>query len=186
MNESNAFTGAFRENPNITSVSFPELTTIGNDCFIKTFYNATGLTTLNLPKLSVFSSGTAPEASPFGSNNTGESWLFLYGCTALTNLTIHPNCLVYGILRYAPNITNLTITADATDNIRLDWQSSLTEASVLSVLTHLDLNTSGKSVTFYTNGLSVIDDAQDSIRIAYDNAVHAGWTINNLTVIAYS
>ncbi len=183
---SSAFESAFANNPNITSVSFPELTTVGNQCFTETFYNATGLTTLSMPKLSTFDKGSFSDAFPFRYSYQDNTANFLYGCTSLVNLTIHPNCLVYGILAGAPNITNLTITDDITDDVRLDWQSSLTAASVLNVLSYLDLNTSGKTVTFYTGGLTVHDDAQGSIQTAYDAAVAAGWTISNLTITPYS
>lgn len=183
---SSAFESAFANNPNITSVSFPELTTVGNQCFTETFYNATGLTTLSMPKLSTFDKGNFSTAFPFRYSYQDNTANFLYGCTSLVNLTIHPNCLAYGILAGAPNITNLTITDDITDDVRLDWQSSLTAASVLNVLSYLDLNTSGKTVTFYTGGLTVHDDAQGSIQTAYDAAVAAGWTISNLTITPYS
>lgn len=69
-----------------------------------------------------------------------------------------------------------------TDSIYLDWSSSLTADSVLGILQKLDPSTSGESVTFYTNGLTIDDYPDGRIRNAYNAAVAAGWTINNLTI----
>lgn len=71
-----------------------------------------------------------------------------------------------------------------TDSIYLDWSSSLTADSVLGILQKLDPSTSGESVTFYTGGLSVEDYGDSRIQNAYNAAVAAGWTINNLTINA--
>ena len=80
-------------------------------------------------------------------------------------------------------VENLYLSANATKNMELTNLPNLTAASVLNVLTHLDLTVSGKSVNFYSSGLTVTDDAQGSIQTAYDAAVAAGWTINNLTIV---
>ncbi len=167
------FDRAFYNCTGLTSVSFPELTTLsGTSPVREAFSGCTSLTTFSAPKLSSFSQGN----NMFGSNNT-----------TLTTATLHPGCLKDRTNYQSPicrclGLTDLTLTADATDNVGLDYNPNLTAASVLSVLTHLDLNTSGKTCTFYSSGLTVSDDLQGSLQAAYDAAVNAGWTINNLTI----
>lgn len=111
-----------------------------------------------------------------------------YNCPNLKTAIIHPEALKFEaninnvVTQSATVLENLTLSAVAVNSIQLDWQPNLTAASVLNVLTHLDLTVSGKSVNFYSSGLTVTDDAQGSIQTAYDAAVAAGWTINNLTI----
>ena len=78
------------------------------------------------------------------------------------------------------------ITKMAKVSLTAQWQPNLTSASVLNVLTHLDLTVTGKSVTFYSSGLTVMDDENGSLQAAKDAAVTAGWTINNLTITPYT
>lgn len=167
----------FENCTSLTTISFPSLTTInGYNALGDMFRGCSGLTTINFPALSSMS-GTACVYRTFAN------------CSNIVTATVHPGSIIESnnnsnLLGYVTSLTNLTLSADATNNIVLQWQPNLTAASVLSVLTHLDLNTSGKSVTFYSSGLTVTDDAQGSIQTAYDAAVTAGWTINNLTITA--
>lgn len=142
------------------------------------FYNCTSLESVNLDSLSDISSYSA--GGPFYS--------MFSNCTNLTDVTIHPKAIErsdsgWNPLQTAIYIENLYLTNNATANVGLIWQPNLTAASVLNVLTHLDLTVSGNSVNFYSSGLTVTDDAQGSIQTAYDAAVAAGWTINNLTIV---
>lgn len=159
---------------NITSVSFPELTTIsGTDSTRGMFAGCPSLTTFSASKLSVYTTNNSTD-NMFGNNNT-----------TLTTVTLHPGCLksstnspIYG----CSGITSVTFSEDATDDVYLIWQPNLSASSVMNVLTHLDASTSGKSCNFYTNGITFLDDQQGTMQAAYDAAVQAGWTINNLIV----
>jgi hypothetical protein len=68
------------------------------------------------------------------------------------------------------------------EDIHLDWSPSLNYASVLGVFSRLS-STDPHTVTFYTGGLIVYDDAQGSIQTAYDTVTAAGWTIENLIIM---
>lgn len=122
----------------------------------------------------------------------GHNNLFYYTCSGaiINNLNVHPYVLsVYNgseesKFAYNADILNVTLTADATDNIYLEYCGNLSAESVLNILSHLDLTVSGKDVYFYSNGLTVTDDAQGSIQTAYNAATAAGWTIHNLTINA--
>lgn len=168
---------------NCTSLKYVDLrnlSTVGGryDTFNATFSGCSSLEEIRLDSLtSVSASRTF--------NGT------FNGCTSLTTVTIHPYSLAYDSTNYNPLISavyieNLYLTDNTSNNVRLDWQPNLTAASVLNVLTHLDLTVSGNSVYFYSSGLTVTDDAQGSIQTAYDAATTAGWTINNLTITPYS
>ena len=74
---------------------------------------------------------------------------------------------------------------NATDSIYLEYSTGLSAMGVHNVLSSLDLTVTGKSVTF-ASGLTVMDDAQGSIQAAYNAAINAGWTINNLVITPYS
>ena len=80
------------------------------------------------------------------------------------------------------SITNLTLTATVTDNLSVSTLPNLIADSVLDILTHLDLTVSGKSVTFYTGGLTVNEDDAPGLEAAYDAAIAAGWHIYSLTI----
>jgi hypothetical protein len=112
---------------------------------------------------------------PFPSNNS------------VTTVTTHPNVLKgtfnYNFYRNCNNVTSLTLTGMASDDINLDNMALLDRSSIIGVLQHLDTNMSGKTCTFYTGGLTVLDDSQHSVQGIYDLAVQAGWTINNLTIV---
>ena len=71
------------------------------------------------------------------------------------------------------------------DTIYLSWASNLSDTTVLNLLNNLG-NISGKSVNFYSGGLTFRDNYPGSLQTAYNNAVNAGWTINNLTILPYS
>lgn len=119
----------------------------------------------------------------------GHNALFGYTCdyAHIKNLNVHPYVLsVYNgseesKFAYNADILAVTLTADATDNIYLEYCENLSTESVLNILSHLDLTVSGKDVYFYSNGLTVLDDG-GYIKDAYDAATAAGWTIHNLTI----
>lgn len=119
----------------------------------------------------------------------GHNALFNYTCdyAHIKNLNVHPYVLsVYNgseetKFAYNADILAVTLTADATDNIYLEYCENLSTESVLNILSHLDLTVSGKDVYFYSNGLTVLDDG-GYIKDAYEAATAAGWTIHNLTI----
>lgn len=170
------FDHSFSECTALTFVDFSSLRTVsGNSCFAWCFSGCTNLATVHLDSL----------AHNF--NNNLYRGIFSR-CSNLKTVYISADALAGqwmhdAILIDVDSIENLYLTNNATDDIRLIWQPNLTAASVLNVLTHLDLTVSGKSVSFYSSGLTVTDDAQGSIQDAYDAAVAAGWTINNLTIV---
>ena len=142
------------------------------------FYNCTSLESVNLGSLSNISSYTS--GGPFYS--------MFSSCTNLTDVTIHPKAIErsdsgWNPLETAIYIENLYLTDNATTNIRLNWQPNLTAASVLNVLTHLDLTVSGNSVNFYSSGLTVNEIDAPGLEAAYNAAIANGWTINNLTIV---
>lgn len=170
----------FRDCTSLKYVDLRNLSTVGGryDTFNGTFSGCSSLEEIRLDSLTSVSA------------NRTFNGMFT-GCTSLTTVTIHPYSLAYNSTEYNPLISavyieNLYLTDNTTTDVRLDWQPNLTAASVLNVLTHLDLTVSGNSVYFYSSGLTVTDDAQGSIQTAYDAAVAAGWTINNLTITPYS
>ena len=101
----------------------------------------------------------------------------------------------------AADLYEIEFSANATDNVYLKWQRHLTPGSVYNILTHLDLNTSGKIVSFagyydyqwddeqetevevIVDNLVVYDYPDGRIQTAYDAAVNAGWDIQFLTII---
>lgn len=167
---------------NLVSVDLSGLVEVkGQDACYSMFANCTSLKSVNLGSLSVIGSYSAD--GPF-------RYMFNI-CTNLTDITIHPNAigrntLSWNLLTSAIYIENLYLTDNATDIVWLTWQPNLTAASVLNVLTHLDLSVAGKHVNFYSGGLAVDDDANGSIQTAYDAAVAAGWAINNPRITPYS
>lgn len=163
----------------LTSVNLSNLTTITGTFVAGSMFNGcSNLTTVDLSNLTSWS-GTSPVSSMFK------------GCYNLTTLRCHPNL-------YDSNgnnsiafdlgfIVNLTFTAmsEPYKKIYLSRESNLSAESVYNVLTHL--NTSrGETCDFYKSGLTVTDFEDGRIQTAYDAAVAAGWTINNLTITPFS
>jgi hypothetical protein len=169
----------FRGCSSLVSFSCPELTTISNRGFDWGFHD--GASDFGTMPVNV----SFPKLSYYYSEGDAYSSTFVLNSVPMT-VTVHPNAISHynqyrNLFGPCTGIVNLTISANATMNVHLDWQPNLTSQSVLSVLTHLDAN-SPATVYFYSNGLTVSDDQQGSLQTAYDAAVTAGWTINNLTI----
>ena len=77
------------------------------------------------------------------------------------------------------------MTGMAKYNLRFDYMTNLTAASVLNILNHLGTPMVSKYVNF-ASGLTVQDDAQGSIQTAYNAATANMWSIYNLTITPYS
>ena len=159
----------FSHTPSLASLSFPKLTTWlvdRNNTF------GTALRTISTPSLYNYSSSAS---SP------------IHELEGVTTITTHPGCVkgsseLTNFYWWCSNATSLTLTGMADDDVRLDNMASLDRTSIVGVLQHLDTGTSGKTCTFYTGGLFVLDDTLGSVQGIYDLAVQAGWTINNLTI----
>ena len=186
----------------LISVNMDGLTSAkGQSVMMLAFDGCTSLKTVSMSNLQevaagygfkqIFRNCTALESVNFSSlvKITGfnaNDWF--QNCSSLITMYLHPdifnntsnNANLYNSIS---TVENLYLSANATKNMELTNLPNLTAASVLNVLTHLDLTVSGKSVNFYSSGLTVTDDAQGSIQTAYDAAVAAGWTINNLTIV---
>lgn len=194
-----AFSYMFRGCSSLRTVNMPELTSVasnntsGNSTVAYWFSYVNYLNSLSFPKLTTW---TADRYSTFTSSLVSMStpMLATYSCsnstnelTTLTTITTHPGCMsgnsnTTNFYWSSSNVTSLTLTQNVTDDLHLDNMGSLDRASIVGVLQHLDTNTSGKTCTFYTGGLTVIDDSQHSVQGIYDAAVTAGWTINNLVI----
>lgn len=160
----------FADCSSLTSIDLSNLRTINGESAVNFMFSGTQITSLDLSNLV--------------SVNGSQRYFF----NNITELTINPTLLstdspYLSFIVSGTLIEDLYFSANATYHVYLSWQPNLTAASVLNVLTHLDLTVSGKSVNFYSSGLTVTDDAQGSIQTAYDAAVAAGWTINNLTIV---
>lgn len=168
------FMGICENCTSLTSVSFPEFYMENSaQVFRKAFKGCTSLTSVSFPKYREVRYGnTFTDAFP----NNAISFNVHPGAVTRTD----QGNIVYGLSA----VTTITLSEDATVDIHLDWQPSLSFSTVYGILSRLDLNTSGKSCTFYTGGLTVTDDALGSVQAIYDAAVNAGWTINNLTITA--
>ena len=108
------------------------------------------------------------------------------GCLNITTLNIHPGAVSTNdnsnitSSMTGSSVVHLTFSDYATSDVYISGLTSLDFDSVLDVLEHLDLNTSG--YTCYFN-VTVTDDVQGSIQDAYDAAENAGWTISGLTIV---
>ena len=165
----------------LVSIEFPNLTYAGYQAMRNICYNCTSLKTVSFPVLTNIGNYTFSQ----GFN----------GCNNVESITVHPYVLSINDTNrnftqqfgsQATKLTSLILTDTANKDIYISTLQYLDAASVLNVLTHLDLTVSGKSVNFYSSGLTITDDAQGSIQTAYDAAVAAGWTINNLTILPFS
>lgn len=112
------------------------------------------------------------------------------GCNAIKKLTSHPyvltktwNTAMFPFEGCSTTDTELILTDKVTDDMRL-YNFGLTKESVYHVLTMLDLNVSGKTVTFKIS--SEYTDWEDGrMQAAYDMATAAGWILSGLTINPY-
>lgn len=138
----------------------------------RAFYNCVNLTSVSFPYLETVHSDSFSNA--------------FYGCSNITTLNIHPGAVSTSgnsnitSSMTGSSITHFTFSDYATSDVYISGLTSLDFDSVLDVLEHLDLNTSG--YTCYFN-VTVTDDVQGSIQNAYDAAENAGWTISGLTIV---
>lgn len=173
------------------TISFPNLTTVhGQYVFYSAFvYSRVG--TVSIPNLV---------------NVDNYSLNYMLNTTVVNKLVCNPIILRdesedNNPLTDAADLYEIEFSANATDNVYLKWQRHLTPGSVYNILTHLDLNTSGKIVSFagyydyqwddeqetevevIVDNLVVYDYPDGRIQTAYDAAVNAGWDIQFLTII---
>ena len=156
----------------LTSVSFPELTTAtGSGVFKDIFNGCTSMDTLSVPKLNP-------------PTDQHDSWDDICGPTATSIKTLICKASFAAWERSnLQGLQNLTLTDSITDGLDLQYSPDLTAQSVFNILSAIDADATDKTISFYYGGLIVYDDAQGSLQTAYDAAVTAGWTINNLTIM---
>jgi len=124
------------------------------------------------------------------SNNTLRN--IFYQATNVKIARVSPKCLRfnnnnYNLLRTLVNLISLELSEDANDNIYLNTLPLLDFNSVKSVLEHCNNdNMNGKSVTFYTSGLTVTDDAEGTLNNLKLEAEQKGCTFNNITINPYT
>lgn len=174
------FLNASYGTPTTKIADLSSVTTLSGSSCVKGMFNGTKITELWLPNLYTIDSGAGLE------NIIGQT-------ETATLKTMKINAKVaqaYGMLAAltrssrVSGVENIEMTGVGTQNMGFDYMSNLTAASVLSILTHTSSAVYKKTITFYTGGLTVQDDAQGSIQAAYDAATAAGWIINNLTIVA--
>lgn len=89
----------------------------------------------------------------------------------------------------ATTITDVTID-NVNSDVYLLWNPSVNAASVYGILSKAAGATvqegDTRTISFYSSGLTVTDFEDGRIQTAYDAAVAAGWTINNLTITPFS
>ena len=196
------FYNMFSDCTALTTVNFPELTSLStsstgsNSNFAYWFYGSS-ITSINFPKLTTWSGDrhyTFPSTvvtayTPYLNSYTSTNNSPIHELENVTTITTHPGCLKgndenTNFYWWSSKVTSLSLSDIASEDVRLDNMGSLDRDSIVNVLQHLDTNTSGKTCTFFTkdNGLIIVDDLQHSVQGIYDNAVAAGWTINNLTI----
>jgi hypothetical protein len=142
-------------NSKITELWLPNLSTIFGGCGLENIIGPAEASTLKTLKINV------AVAQPYG---------FTAALTGSSNLA---------------GVQNIEMTGMATKNLNFTYMSSLTADSVLSILTHLGVPTGSKSVNFANGGLTITDYPDGRIQAAYDDAVNARWTINNLTITPF-
>lgn len=169
---------AFSGCTGLTSIAFPSLASIsGTYALYTTFQNCTSLASVSFPALA-----TVPTAS-----NSNWARQCFDGCTAITSATVHPATLKsstqnLNLLGYvtASTFTDLSLSADATDNVYLSWAANLNSDSILNVLNHLSTSASSKTCAF--NSLTVASSDTNYAAISAKVTALTNWTITGLTL----
>lgn len=192
----------FHDCSSLTSVSFPSLETIyGLNAAQNMFQNCTSLTSASFPELQfvdepnevnvcggMFDGCSAYETLYVPKLEATESNRMCIGgiCGGYDNirtLTCKPSFATSQRSRLQ-GLENLTLTGSITTDFDLQYSGNLTPQSILNVLQAIDTTVqSPGGVYFYHEGLMVNDFQDGRIRTAYDTAVAAGWTIQNLLFI---
>lgn len=171
-------------------VEFPELESLpGRSCFNNAFSGCSNLKEISFPKLKSITT------------NSGASDVFS-SCPNLKTATLHPDnlcpdpyvtrCILSSNFNYnatnVPPIEHLYLSANASKNLDVKFLPYLDFNSVKNVLEHCaNANMSGKTITFYSGGLTVQDDADGTLQTLYNSVVTTyDATIANLTITPYS
>ena len=107
-------------------------------------------------------------------------------------MDLHPNAVkstgAYNVAATATLLENVRLSTDASANVDFSVQPNLTAASVKNILEHCaNANMSGKTITFYSGGLTIQDDADGTIQTLYNAVVNTyGANIANLNIEPYS
>jgi hypothetical protein len=174
------FLNASYGTPTTKIADLSSVTTLSGSNCVKGMFNGTKITELWLPNLYTIASGAGLE-NIIGQTETATLK------TMKINAKVAQSYGMIAALTYSSlvsGVENIEMTGVGTQNMSFNHMSNLTAASVLSILTHTSSAVYKKTITFYTGGLTVQDDAQGSIQAAYDAATAAGWIISNLTIVA--
>lgn len=188
-------------------VDMSSLTSVsGSNALYQTFYNCSGITSVDLSNLAAvsdygcsytFSNCTGlteahVDSLPSSFNNNRFTGMFS-NCSNLETVYCTVESLYNSgsgnVIYNLSSIENLYLTTSPEGyNVYINWQPNLTADSVLNILQHITHRNTFRtySVNFYSEGLTVQDDAQGSIQAAYDAAVALNWRIANLTITPYS
>ena len=173
---------------------------------LRAFFNGTNITKLelstNITAVGLFMDSylNCPLLTEISVPNyvAGGDWQYMgrdafSGCPSLIKFTCRPETLRANdssscLINTASQLRTVILSADAANDINLKAQAFLTPATVKHILTRCaNANMNGKTISFYSNGLTVQDDEEGSIQDLYDEVVNTyGATIANLTITPYS
>lgn len=194
---------AFRNCESLEELSLPNVEDLlGNGSNVKGFlYGCINLRRLSMPKFrgvgqysatgEFFYNCTALEEIDFSSYIATGGTLSLEQCTALKKITMPCGNLSqtnsYNILYNVPSIVTIVLVGNATNNINFLWQPNLSFESVRNILTAANnAAINGKTVSFYSSGLTITDDSEGALMMLKTEVEAKGGTIANLTITPYS
>ena len=163
-----AFHRAFESCASLTSVSFPNLTSVtGSGAFYCVCLGCSSLTTVSFPRLETVSGGN----------------VFLLAFGNCVNMETHPaaaGMFNHNIQSSAAKVRNFTLTATAEDDLRLIDMPLLNSMSVFGVLDRLSATAAGKTCAFADITIATSDP--NNAAIAAKVAALTNWTITGLTI----
>lgn len=190
-----AFDSLAIRSPSLTTVSFPNLTTVsGSYAFHRAFEGCKSLTTVSFPNLtSVTVSGAfycicigCPSLTtvsfPRLETVSGAN-IFLLAFVNCVNMETHPaaaGMFTNNIQSSAAKVRNFILSATAEDGLRLSEMPLLTSTSVLGVLDKLSTTAAGKTCAFAD--ITIAHDDGNNAAIAAKVAALTNWTITGLTI----
>lgn len=205
-----AFYRAFAQQP-LSGVSLKRLSYLGgNSAFCETFKGNTAITAFTFPPITDAPSVTSTFKSTFsGCTNLSSVTLTGFSDAAFANMTLNSGwegtfigCPVSTLkiggdfARYSradrnpmgsmPGLRTVHVATPVTRGFYADWNSGLTSASVVEILSNLDTGITASQVCrFYTGGgLTFTADPADTIRTISAEATSHGWSIQNLNIIS--
>ena len=166
----------------LEEVSFPNIPNMGNFCFQSAFRGCTHLRKFDFSSVSGLL-GDSPFDNAFHDILDGTLEL-----TAPCNQCIYINRGRYLLPAFYSKLKTLHLVGTPNQDMNFQTNNFLDADSVKEVLTKCaNANMSGKTITFYSGGLTVQDDADGTIQSLYNTVVDTyGANIANLTITPYS